>query len=280
MKRVLLTTLFAIALSLLVTGIAYAQDGSPQSSNSAAVDVAVLLAPLVAAATAVERIIEMIFDWYESMILNLSKFPARVSDYLGWARKEVEKFKNELIKPKGENEKEEEFLARVRAAEANLLKAQDRLNEYLSSPTYISTKKKISLVIGIVLGLIVAISAQIKMFTLLGIPVPENLGLVDMIITGLVIGTGSAPVHSLIGLIQNTKDAVDGARAMWDGRAIASIKNSVQLAQAPSPYPAALGAPMAGMEGAPSAAAVEQAVAETAMDEVEMDRMVRRVLRK
>ena len=275
MKRVLLTALFVIFLSLLVTGIAYAQDGSPQTANGAAVEVAVLLAPLIAAATAVERIIEMIFDWYESIILDLSKFPAQASDYLGWARKEVEKFKNELIKPKAEGEKEEDFSARLRAAEANLLKAQDRLHEYLSSPTYISAKKKISLIIGIVLGLIVAVSAQIKMFTLLGIPVPENLSFVDMIITGLVIGTGSAPVHSLIGLIQNTKDAVDGARAMWDGRAFADIKNSVRREiPAPSQF-----APLAGVEGAPILA-TEQAIAEAEMNAIEEDRMVKRVLRK
>ena len=274
MKRVLLTTLFVIVLSLLVTGIAYAQDGNPESSNDAAVEVAVLLAPLIAAATAVERIIEMIFDWYESIILDLSKFPAQASDYVGWARKEVEKFKNELIKPKGEGEKEDEFVARLRAAEANLLKAQDRLHEYLTSPTYTSTKKKISLIIGIVLGLIVAVSAQIKMFTLLGIPVPANLGFVDMIITGLVIGTGSAPVHSVIGLIQNTKDAVDGARAMWDGRAFADIKNSVRREiPAPSQFAPLAGVPLpAGME--------EQVVAEAEMNAIETERMVQRVLRK
>lgn len=274
MKRVLITTLFVIVLSLLVTGIAYAQDGSPGSSSDAAVEVAVLLAPLLAAATAVERLIEMIFDWYESIILDLSKFPAQASDYVGWARKEVEKFKNELIKPREEGEKEEEFIARLRTAEANLLKAQDRLHEYLTSPTYISTKKKISLIIGIVLGLIVAVSAQIKMFTLLGIPVPNNLGFVDMIITGLVIGTGSAPVHSLIGLIQNTKDAIDGARAMWDGRAFADIKNSVRREIA---APAQI-SPLAGVALTPGME--EQAVAQAEMNAVEMERMVKRVLRK
>ena len=282
MKRILWTTLFVVFLSLLVTGIAYAQDGGPDSAADVSVEVAVLLAPLVAAATAVERIIEMIFDWYESMILDLSKFPAQASDYIGWARKEVERFKDELITPKGKDEQEDAFALRLRAAEANLLKAQDRLHEYLASPTYTSMKKKISLMIGIVLGLIVAISAQIKMFTLLGIPVPENLGFVDMIITGVVIGTGSAPVHSLIGLIQNTKDAVDGARAMWSGRAIADIKNSDRELQPSSQYApmsAPMSAPMASAAGVPDSV-IEQVDADAEMNSIEMDRMVKRILRK
>ena len=42
----------------------------------------------------------------------------------------------------------------------------------------------------------------------------------DKLVTGLLIGTGSAPMHSLIGLLQNTKDAVDSARALWKGEAL------------------------------------------------------------
>ena len=96
-----------------------------------------------------------------------------------------------------------------------------------------------------------------------------------MIITGLVIGTGSAPVHSLIGLIQNTKDAVDGARAMWDGRAFADIKNSVRRE-----IPAAKPVRPAGRRTALPAGMEEQAVAEAEMNAIETERMVQRVLRK
>jgi hypothetical protein len=266
-----------LILSLLITGVAYAQDGNPQDGTNGSIQVTVLLAPLVAAATAVERLIEMIFDWYESTILDLSKFPAQASDYLGWARKEVEKYKNELIKPLQEGENEFQLAARLRSAEENLLKAQDRLREYLSSPTYNSQKKKISVLLGIVLGLVIAFSARIQMFSLLGIPIPQELSMVDIIITGLVIGTGSAPVHSLIGIIQNTKNAVDGARALWQGKATADVQQVLLEMQAASQAaPMAAPAPLAGIPGAPE---IPQAAAAPEMSQTEMNRMVKRILR-
>ena len=40
-------------------------------------------------------------------------------------------------------------------------------------------------------------------------------------------GTPEAPVHSLIGLLQKTRDAVDGARAVWDGKALEAAKRFV-----------------------------------------------------
>ena len=49
---------------------------------------------------------------------------------------------------------------------------------------------------------------------------------IDIVITGVVIGTGSAPVHSLIGILQNTKGAIDQLRALAQGRPIAAIRES------------------------------------------------------
>jgi hypothetical protein len=211
MKRLLLITGLVLALSLVVTGVAWAQGGDEGTGGG---EVALLLAPLVAAATAIERIIEMIFDWYESAILNISKFPAQAKDYLSWARKEVERLQEELLNLKSDP-------AALAQAEEQLAQAQDRLHDYLSSPFYTSWKRTLSLVLGVVLGLIVAFTTGLQMFGLLGIKLQWTW--IDMLVTGLVIGTGSAPVHSLIGLLQNTKDAVDQARALWTGKAYSQV---------------------------------------------------------
>lgn len=274
MKRIFLSIVFVLALSALTFGMAYAQDSEPEQAAQGAVQIAVLLAPLVAAATAVERLVEMVFDWYESTILDLSKFPAEASNYVNWARKEVEKFKELLILPQQTQETQEAFLARLRTAEESLLMAQDRLKEYLSSPTYISQKRKLSLILGIVLGIVLALVVQIKMFSLLGIPLPGGLAIVDMLFTGLVIGTGSAPVHSLIGIIQNTKDAVDGVRRMWSGKATAEVQRVLMqyYTIAPGVPPAGAPAPLMGVPGATLPAAPE-------MSQLEMDRTVQRMLR-
>jgi len=121
--------------------------------------------------------------------------------------------------------------------------------EFLKSPYWVSRKQAIATLAGIVLGLIVAFAGQIRMFGLLGIDlagITTDPGLarflvgVDVAITGLVIGTGSGPVHSLITLLQNTKDAVNKAGKLWHGRALAEVSGE----------PGA--APLAAFRAAPS----------------------------
>ncbi len=224
MRRLGFTFVWVVVLSLLFTGVVWAQgDGETQATAGT---VALLLAPLVAAATAVERIIDMIFNWYESILLNVSAFSGQAKDYLSWARSEVNRLQKELLNAQGD-------LSKVVRIENELEAAQNRLMEFLKSPTYLSRKKTISVVLGIVIGLILAFTVQIKMFAMLGIDLPW--GWADMLVTGLVIGTGSAPVHSLIGLLQNTKDAVDQARALWSGKAFNEAQSayiqSIQAAQ-------------------------------------------------
>ena len=284
MKRILFTTLFVMLLTLLATGVAYAQDGSASEGLGDSVQVATLLAPLVAAATAIERLIEMIFDWYEGTILDLSKFPKEASNYINWARKQVEKYNLELIHLKGGDENDVTLAARLQVAEENLLKAQDRLNEYLASPFYTSQKKKVSMILAVVLGLVLALSARLQMFGLLGIPIAPELTIVDMVITGLVIGTGSAPVHSMIGILQNTKNAVDGARALWQGKATADVQRILlQMEAANQAAPMSAPAPLAGaapfFPGTPENVEPQPAPVPP-LSLMEMDRMAKRILRK
>lgn len=225
MRRVLFTLGWVVVLSLLFTGAVLAQ--SEDEGQAATGEVALLLAPLIAAATAVERIIDMIFNWYESIVLNVSSFSSQARGYLGWARGEVSRLQKELLKVQKND------LEAVVRIEDQLETAENRLMEFLKSPTYVSRKKTLSVVLGIVIGLILSFTVQIKMFGLLGITLPWAWA--DMLVTGLVIGTGSAPVHSVIGLLQNTKDAVDQARALWSGKAFnqaqAGYVQSIQAAQ-------------------------------------------------
>jgi hypothetical protein len=52
------------------------------------------------------------------------------------------------------------------------------------------------------------------MFALMGVKVGDPR--IDVIVTGLVIGSGSAPVHSLINILQSAKDALDSAQGWLD----------------------------------------------------------------
>jgi len=206
MKRLLVTGGLILVFSLMATSVAWAQGEGEASAGT----VVSLLAPLLAAATAIERIIEMIFDWYESIILNAGSLIGQGKSYLGWARDQVNKWRHAIEWDRLSGDA-------LREAEDALEEAQERLISYLKSPLYTSRKRGLTLGLGIVLALIIAFLTQLRMFSLLGIEL--SWPWIDTFITGLIIGTGSAPVHSLIGLLQNTKNAVDQARALWSGRA-------------------------------------------------------------
>lgn len=278
MRKFSLAILFTLALCGLATGVAFAQEGSGTEAVEAGGQIALLLTPLIAAAAAIERMIELVFDWFEGAVLNVSKLPAQASDYLTWARQQVEAYQQELLLAGPD-------LAKVRAAEDKLLKARDRLNAYLSTPPYTLWKRRVALLLGLALGLVIAFVARLQMFQLLGLPMDGYLVYVDMAITGLVIGTGSAPVHSLIGILQNTRDAIDGARALWKGKATAEVGELVQLmatlqaAPAPAQAPQELQPPAAlqppGMPALPQA----PAPAAPTLSQAEIQRLVERLLR-
>jgi len=265
MKRVFWVTVLVLALWLMVAGVAWAADGDNQDGVTTG-EVALLLAPLVAAATAIERFIEMGFNQVESVILNLGNALGAGSEYVKWAQgqvKDVQKLflalgedvrkaqtaLNQALKrveeaPAGAardhamaelQKAEKEAADRMSAfdkAEDALEDAQERLVQFLKSPYWVSRKQAIATLAAIVLGLVAAFTGRIRMFALLNIDlaagvtdagVAQFLMGVDMAITGLVIGTGSGPVHSLIGLLQNTKDAVDEAGKLWKGTAAVRV---------------------------------------------------------
>jgi hypothetical protein len=209
MKKYIRILLFVLLFAGMTTSVVYAQ-GEDGSSGG---EVQALLLPLIAAATVVERLIEVIFDWYESAVMQLSKFPGLASEYVAWTQKQVRDAKdafNDTMTP-----------TEISKAEQVLKDAQDRLAGFVKNPQYLSIKRAYAMLLGFVFGLIIAFSVEgLALFDLLGLGLPEGLTWVDKLVTGLLIGTGSAPMHSLIGLLQNSKDAVDSARALWKGQAL------------------------------------------------------------
>jgi hypothetical protein len=286
MKRLLSITALVLAFSLLVTGVALAADGEDTSVTTG--EVALILAPLVAAATAIERFIEMIFDWYESLVLSTSDFLGQGKGYVRWAKQQVRELQEAVLRNGSSGD-----LGALSQAEDALAAAQDRLVDFLKSPFYTSRKRVLSLVAGIVLGVIVAFTARLQMLALVaglfgaggGTSASSTLveagrG-IDMFLTGLIVGTGSAPVHSLIGLLQNTKDAVDKARALWAGnavRAAAQADHLLALAPAAGVAPPEV-RPAAAVAVAPDAEAEVEEARPRPAGEVETRRRINRLLR-
>jgi len=110
-------------------------------------------------------------------------------------------------------------------AEARLKSAEAELSLVTDSNGYKNAKRAASIYMGLLLGIIVATASSLQMFALMGIKVGDPR--IDVIITGLVIGSGSAPVHSLINILQSAKDTLDSAQD-WLGSSKTSKKNQAE----------------------------------------------------
>jgi hypothetical protein len=232
MKKILRLSVVVLLLLLTLTIVVHAQDEQPAAAATGG-EVALLLAPLVAAATAIERMIEMGFSWFESLVVSASSFLNVGGTYVKWAREQVNKCRAVLLSaPEGG----------ISAAEQALHDAEQRLKQWVDSEPYITIKRGLAVLFGIILGVIVAWVSKLQMFKLLGIDLvamnnaagnaslAQFLTGVDITVTGLIIGTGSAPVHSLIGILQKSKDAIDEAGALARARSWEAMAGALESA--------------------------------------------------
>ncbi len=264
MKKILRLGVVVLFLLLTLTIVVHAQGEEPTEGATSG-EVALLLAPLVAAATAIERVIEMGFSWFESLVISASNFLNVGGTYVEWARKQVNKCRAALL-----NAPESE----ISAAEQALHDAEQRLKQWVESEPYVTIKRGLAVLFGIVLGVVVAWLSKLQMFKLLGInliamndagsnaSLAQFLTSVDITVTGLIIGTGSAPVHSLIGILQKSKDAIDEARALARARSWEAMASALESA-----------VPVRGLEEDTGKVAEEAAA--TAL---EKERLIRRLL--
>jgi hypothetical protein len=99
-------------------------------------------------------------------------------------------------------------------AETRLKNAEQQLSQVTDSDHYKNAKRAATIFLGLLLGIVVATASSLQMFALMGIKVGNPK--IDVIITGLVIGSGSTPVHSLINILQSAKDTLESAQGWLD----------------------------------------------------------------
>jgi hypothetical protein len=232
MFLVALMALVSLALIVWVFFIATINKAAVATLGPAA-NLTLVLAPVLAAAAGVERTLETAFNIIENSWKSLVAYLGRGLRWLNAAQLEVgsarqwlaevsDRYNQELrsleIKAgMSASELSSEMQDKISAAKAMLDLAQKRLDDAennlanaTASDGYRSAKAAVSIVLGLILGVIVAALGQLQMFAMMGIgSVPAR---VDVFITGLVIGTGSYPVHSLVGILQQTKETLDGAK--------------------------------------------------------------------
>jgi hypothetical protein len=182
------------------------------------VDLAVVLAPVVAAALGVERVIEMLWNLIESYVRSFVAFLAGRSEWLRWASDELKAARERLeaLAQEGDPTKrvddmlptnQDALTQLIERAANDVALAEARLNSLMGTQQYRDAKRVLSIAISLILGIVIATVTGLQMFALLGINVNERI---DILITGIAIGTGSTPVHSLVGILQQGKDTLEG----------------------------------------------------------------------
>jgi hypothetical protein len=191
-------------------------------------DIAVVLAPLVAVSLAIERLLETAFDWFEQATRCTAEVLAAPRETLDWIGREYQEA-YEAAAAAAEAAAVTLTPASLQAlheAEERLAKAEARLRSWTSAPEYRAWKRALSIWIGLLTGLIVAVIGDLGMFRALGIPMPRIL---DMLVTGLIIGAGPGPMHSLIGILQSGRDAVNNLAELAKGKALRDAAQAVLL---------------------------------------------------
>jgi hypothetical protein len=173
-------------------------------------EIAEVLAPLFALALAIERILETVFDLFEQAVTEVAELGNAGLKGLQWFQDELDRaweVAREAADALGQPGTDEETtLKKLKKAEQRIIEANRRIAGLTKDPKYVATKRMLAIWIGLLLGLIVAILSDLGVFELLQISVPRIL---DILVTGFVVGAGSGPMHSLVGILQGTKETME-----------------------------------------------------------------------
>ena len=241
--RFLVLLVIGIWIGLIVWVLFFAPITEAEAQRlEASANLTVVLAPILAAAAAVERTLETLFNVIEGSWRTMVAYLGRGMRWLKSAETEVKQARQFLAEvadrynaEMGNMEMGQGAIAQLTAAlqakidelnsmmtlaQKRLENAEDKLSEATSSESYINAKTAVSVVLGLMLGVVIAALAQLQMFALLGVGiVPARF---DVLITGLVIGSGSYPVHSLVGILQQGKDTLDSVKGYFNRSAPAA----------------------------------------------------------
>lgn len=239
--------------------IIYWVMASPGATEAKAIvgnNLTIILAPVLAAATGVERSLETFFNIIENSFKTMVAYLGKGLRWLKNSEIEVQQARQWLadvstryademqtLQISGQSIRQLTGEARNKMAAANAMlqlaqqrleAAEDNLSDVTRSDGYRSVKSAASIVLGLMLGVIVAQLGSLQMFEMMGVGVVPVK--VDIFITGLIIGSGSYPVHSLVGILQQGKDTLDSVKGYFNRLSpeAQAIKQRITTVQPPT----------------------------------------------
>lgn len=182
-------------------------------------DIAKALGPILALSLAIERLLETVFDVLETNFAKIAELGMAGAEGLGYIQEinslymqemdtAKDALRDALSLPLAEQPPAQEktkLIDAVQLAEKRFRASSSMWETLNKDPKYISWKRALSIWLGLALGMVVAVFSEKGMFYYLHLEVPR---LMDMLLTGFIIGAGSGPLHSLIGILQGAKDSL------------------------------------------------------------------------
>jgi hypothetical protein len=201
----------------------------PPVSTEPVIELATVLGPFVAVALAVERLLESAFDYYEQKARDFNKLTAKTIKDLGWIYDEYKVRRDAVAvaatarRTNPGNTTDDDFTKALKYFE----EAQKWFNNWMNGPDYMSKKRAVTIWVGLLLGVLIALFADLQMLATIHVRTPH---VVDLVMTGLLIGAGPGPLHSIIGILQSGKDTLAQLADLRKSRAINEVATTVQRA--------------------------------------------------
>jgi hypothetical protein len=225
--------LLLVAFILGLVGLAFARDIQKPWVLRPDDNLFILVAPFLAIATAIERFWEAVFGWYESFILKTASLMGTAGTRLGWAGQELLNAEQAMARAveslalSAASPEYPQAYAHFRAMERRLQEAQVRVEESLKSPKYKALKRAITLLGSFALGLGLSIASQLTLLAAAGFQMDPN---VDLVLTGLLVGSGAGPLHAFIGWFNEFRNTLAGLADVTRGTALKKASEALQQA--------------------------------------------------
>ena len=214
-------------MRMLLASFAWLFGSAPIIQASSA-DLMSVLAPFLAVSVAIERLLETGFNWFEQSsraIADILVAPRETLDWIGREYQDAYQSTKDAMETVGVDTTPEK-LQLISNAEDRLAKAEQRLRSWVDAPEYLAWKKALAIWFGLLIGLVISIIGDLGMMRYIGIPTPR---VIDMVITGLVIGSGSSPMHDLIGILQGGKNALSSLADLAKGKSVKEVAQALSV---------------------------------------------------
>jgi hypothetical protein len=200
---------------------------APEAAKGVAGDFMTLLGPFLAISVAIERLLETGFNWFEQSsraIADILVAPRETLDWVGREYQEAYEASQKATKTIGV-ETTPETLELLAQTEERLAKAEQRLRGWVNAPEYLAWKKALTIWLGLLAGVIISVIGDLGILRYIGIATPR---FIDMLITGLIIGSGPGPMHDLIGILQGGKNALSNLADLAKGKSVREAAEALQ----------------------------------------------------